>query len=84
MSLVPVADIFNHKAAAVELSGEYAIEPVCFGDEDENDSDSNISDSEDAEDGGEDTDVAASKDGEEGHASGEYSSQHPLQTAACP
>ena len=33
MSLVPVADIFNHKAAVVELSSDYAIEPVCFGDE---------------------------------------------------
>lgn len=30
---MPVADIFNHKAAVVELSSEYAIEPVCFGDE---------------------------------------------------
>ena len=30
MSLVPLADIFNHKAAIVQLSGEYAIEPVCF------------------------------------------------------
>ena len=30
MSLVPLADIFNHKAAIVQLSGEYMIEPVCF------------------------------------------------------
>ena len=35
MSLVPVADIFNHKAAVVELSSDYAIEPVCFGDGDD-------------------------------------------------
>lgn len=35
MSLVPLADIFNHKAAIVQLSHEYAIEPICFegGDE---------------------------------------------------
>ena len=35
MSLVPLADIFNHKAAIVQLSDEYAIEPICFegGDE---------------------------------------------------
>ncbi|CAL5222086.1 g4393 [Coccomyxa viridis] len=32
MSLVPLADIFNHKAAIVWLSDEYAIEPVCFED----------------------------------------------------
>ena len=30
MSLVPLADIFNHKAAIVQLSDEYMIEPVCF------------------------------------------------------
>ena len=32
MSLVPLADIFNHKAAIVQLSDEYMIEPVCFED----------------------------------------------------
>ena len=35
MSMVPVADIFNHKAAVIELSGDYVIEPACFGDEDD-------------------------------------------------
>ena len=33
MSLVPLADIFNHKAAVVALSGEYQIQPACFGDD---------------------------------------------------
>lgn len=28
--MVPMADIFNHKAAIVQLSDEYAIEPICF------------------------------------------------------
>ena len=32
MSLVPLADIFNHKAAIVQLSDEYMIEPICFED----------------------------------------------------
>ena len=41
MSLVPLADIFNHKAAIVQLSDEYAIEPICFegGDESSGSSD---------------------------------------------
>ena len=33
MSLVPLADIFNHKAAVVALSGDYQIQPACFGDD---------------------------------------------------
>ena len=38
-SLVPLADIFNHKAAIVPLSDEYAIEPICFEGGDESGSD---------------------------------------------
>jgi hypothetical protein len=30
MSMVPFADIFNHKAAIVKLSDEYVIEPECY------------------------------------------------------
>ena len=30
MSLVPLADIFNHKAAIIQLSDEYMIDSVCF------------------------------------------------------
>ena len=45
MSLVPLADIFNHKAAIVQLSGEYAIEPVCFeGGKDSSDDDASSTD----------------------------------------
>lgn len=28
--MVPLADIFNHKAAIVQLSDDYAIEPTCY------------------------------------------------------
>ena len=42
MSLVPLADIFNHKAAIVWLSDEYAIEPVCFEDVSESGSDEDV------------------------------------------
>ena len=38
MSMVPLADIFNHKAAVVALAGNYQIEPNCFGDDDSSDS----------------------------------------------
>ncbi|KAK9835816.1 hypothetical protein WJX74_008600 [Apatococcus lobatus] len=48
MSLVPVADIFNHKAAVVELSSDYAIEPVCFGDESGSQNDGSSTSDEDA------------------------------------
>ena len=45
MSLVPLADIFNHKAAIVQLSGDYAIEPVCFeGGEDSSSDDASSTD----------------------------------------
>lgn len=30
MSMVPLADIFNHKAAIVQLSDDYVIEPTCY------------------------------------------------------
>ena len=33
MSLVPLADIFNHKAAVVSLAGDYQIDPNCFGED---------------------------------------------------
>lgn len=46
MSLVPLADIFNHKAAVVALSGDYQIQPACFGnDEGDEDSASGAADS---------------------------------------
>ena len=38
MSMVPLADIFNHKAAVVALAGNYQIEPNCFGDDSSRDS----------------------------------------------
>ena len=45
MSLVPLADVFNHKTAIVQLSGEYAIEPVCFeGGKDSSDDDASSTD----------------------------------------
>ncbi len=28
--MVPLADIFNHKAAIVQLSDDYMIEPICY------------------------------------------------------
>lgn len=37
MSLVPLADIFNHKAAVVSLAGGYQIQPACFGEEEDED-----------------------------------------------
>ena len=46
MSLVPLADIFNHKAAVVSLSGDYQIQPTCFGDEADEDGASSAADSE--------------------------------------
>ena len=45
MSLVPLADVFNHKAAVVSLSGDYQIQPACFGDEGDGGSDSGAADS---------------------------------------
>ena len=30
--MVPLADIFNHKAAIVQLHGDLEIEPICFAD----------------------------------------------------
>ena len=46
MSLCPLADIFNHKAAIVQLSDDYAIEPICFegGDESSSDDDDDETD----------------------------------------
>ncbi len=48
MSLVPLADIFNHKAAIVQLSDEYAIEPICFEGGDESASEDDTDDDEEA------------------------------------
>ncbi len=31
--MVPLADIFNHKAAIVQLSDDYIIEPNCFAED---------------------------------------------------
>ena len=30
MAMVPIADLFNHKAAVVQLGGGYFVEDVCF------------------------------------------------------
>lgn len=32
--MVPFADLFNHKAAVVQLGGDYFVENVCFEDQD--------------------------------------------------
>ena len=32
--MVPFADLFNHKAAVVQLGGGYFVEDVCFEDQD--------------------------------------------------
>jgi len=34
MAMVPFADLFNHKAAVVQLGGGYFVEDVCFEDQD--------------------------------------------------
>ncbi|DBA79474.1 TPA: hypothetical protein ACH3X2_007744 [Trebouxia sp. C0005] len=34
MAMVPFADLFNHKAAVVQLGGDYFVENVCFEDQD--------------------------------------------------
>jgi len=47
--MVPLADIFNHKAAIVQLSDEYAIEPACF---DEGDTDEEASEEDEPEGSG--------------------------------
>ena len=46
MSMVPFADAFNHKNARVQLTGHYAVEPVCF-----DDSSTDVSGMEQADDG---------------------------------
>ena len=38
--MVPFADAFNHKSALVKLTGHYAVEPVCFEDNDDTSDDS--------------------------------------------
>lgn len=45
--MVPFADLFNHKAAVVQLGGGYMVEDVCF--DDESGSEQNHSDSDAAE-----------------------------------
>ena len=57
MSLVPVADIFNHKAAVVELSSDYAIEPVCFGDDSGSGSEEKSTPASEKEDSGSDAEA---------------------------
>lgn len=32
MAMVMLADLFNHKAAVVQLGGSYSVEDVCFED----------------------------------------------------
>ncbi|KAK9903332.1 hypothetical protein WJX75_003109 [Coccomyxa subellipsoidea] len=42
MSMVPLADIFNHKAAIVQLSDEYIIEPTCYEQDDSSEDDNSL------------------------------------------
>lgn len=51
MAMVPLADLFNHKAAVVQLGGGYTVEDVCFEDMSASDQDQNSlgSDSEEAD-----------------------------------
>ena len=48
MALVPFADVFNHKAAIVSLSGDYALEGACLA---EDGFEGNSSDKEPSEEG---------------------------------
>ncbi|BDA50036.1 probable N-lysine methyltransferase SETD6 at N-terminal half [Coccomyxa sp. Obi] len=50
MSMVPLADIFNHKAAIVQLSDDYVIEPNCFAEDSSEDGSSLASDGEASDD----------------------------------
>ena len=46
MAMVPFADLFNHKAAVVQLGGGYFVEDVCFeGQESSDDQESEQGDS---------------------------------------
>lgn len=40
--MVPLADIFNHKAAIVQLSDEYIIEPTCYEQNDSSEDDNSL------------------------------------------
>ncbi|CAL8465452.1 g4988 [Coccomyxa elongata] len=50
MSMVPLADIFNHKAAIVQLSDDYIIEPNCFAEDSSEDGSSLASDGDASDD----------------------------------
>ena len=55
--MMPLADAFNHKAAKVQLSGDYALDPMCLAadsdDGSSGDSDGHVVDSdEEASPGG--------------------------------
>lgn len=41
MAMVPLADLFNHKAAVVQLGGAYTVEDICFEDMSESDQEEN-------------------------------------------
>ncbi|DBA84491.1 TPA: hypothetical protein ACH3X1_006110 [Trebouxia sp. C0004] len=53
MAMVPFADLFNHKAAVVQLGGGYFVEDVCFEDQDNSTSeeDDDVEDVEDEDEG---------------------------------
>ena len=38
--MMPLADVFNHKAAKVQLSGDYALDPMCLAADSSDDSES--------------------------------------------
>ncbi len=42
MSMVPLADIFNHKAAIVQLSDDYVVEPNCYEQDDSSEDGSSL------------------------------------------
>ena len=68
--MVPLADLFNHKAAVVQLGGGYALEDACFGmpssDEEASSSEPDEGDSDaDAEAAGPATSDGAASDNEE-------------------
>ncbi len=74
MSLVPLADAFNHKAAVVRLSGDYAVQGAS------SDSDDAASGDEDGE-GDEDDGEAGSDESGSAEADGTQA-QHGQQAAA--
>ena len=52
--MMPLADVFNHKAAKVQLSGEYALDPMCLAADSSDSSESEGEQSEEEDDGSDD------------------------------